>query len=73
MNCPCKGCTDRTITCHAVCPRYGAWKENHDAANQWLRDQLPVISDDAKKRQRKLIRSTARGWKGSKHRNGRDE
>lgn len=26
MICPCKGCEDRTITCHGVCKRYQEWK-----------------------------------------------
>ena len=25
--CPCKGCEDRTVTCHGACGKYQAWKK----------------------------------------------
>ena len=32
MKCPCKGCTDRTVTCHAMCERFEAWRKMKDEA-----------------------------------------
>ena len=26
MKCPCKGCHERTITCHGVCEKFAKWK-----------------------------------------------
>ena len=34
MKCPCKGCTDRTITCHSVCRRYAEWKDWKEEGNR---------------------------------------
>ena len=25
--CPCKGCDDRTLTCHGFCEKYKGWKK----------------------------------------------
>lgn len=30
MTCPCKGCTDREIGCHAKCSKYIEWKTEWD-------------------------------------------
>ena len=30
MICPCKGCTDRKIGCHAECSKYIEWKAEWD-------------------------------------------
>ena len=30
MICPCKGCTDREIGCHAKCSKYIEWKTEWD-------------------------------------------
>ena len=30
MICPCKGCTDREIGCHAKCSKYIKWKTEWD-------------------------------------------
>ena len=27
MNCPCKDCRDRTLTCHGVCIMFAAWQD----------------------------------------------
>lgn len=32
-SCPCKGCDDRTITCHSFCGRYKEWKAHIDEVN----------------------------------------
>ena len=62
MRCPCKGCTDRTITCHSVCNKYIDWKKNKDEENNWLIRQRPIMSEDGKKRLEKQMRRKARGW-----------
>lgn len=33
MKCPCKGCTDRTLTCHGFCDEYKAWKAEREQVN----------------------------------------
>lgn len=30
MKCPCKGCNDRTITCHSVCRPYQEYKADRE-------------------------------------------
>lgn len=30
MKCPCKGCLDRTITCHSVCRPYKDYKADRE-------------------------------------------
>ena len=70
MECPCRGCTDRTITCHGVCQRYQDWKKNREDVNNWLIKQRPITSETAAKkfrekvinlyRMRKLIRDTVK-------------
>ena len=62
MKCPCRGCTDRTITCHGVCRRYQDWKKQDEAEKKWLREQQPQINENAYKQQMKKIRNRARGW-----------
>jgi hypothetical protein len=34
MACPCKECTERTITCHGFCERYKDWKDERDKGNE---------------------------------------
>lgn len=65
MRCPCRGCTDRTVTCHCEgqCERWGEWRAYHEARKKWLKDQLPVTSEESKKRANKNIVQKARGWK----------
>ena len=60
---PCKGCTDRTITCHGVCKKYQAWKKEDEEKKKWLREQNPPINESALKNQRKRIKDKSRGWK----------
>ena len=33
MDCPCKGCDMRMITCHVFCQEYRAWRDEIDAKN----------------------------------------
>ena len=73
MKCPCKGCTDRTITCHGVCRLYQEWKEQAEKEAEWLRDQLPVTSEHILKQHfRKLKTAKSRKW-NLKNRYGRGE
>ena len=64
MKCPCKGCEDRTITCHGVCKRYQEWKKNLDETKKWLREQKPMQSDAREKQQNERLRTgkNSRKW-----------
>ena len=35
--CPCKGCQDRSVTCHGDCEKYKAWKIEDRAVKEYLR------------------------------------
>lgn len=37
---PCKGCTDRTLTCHDTCEKYKAWAEERRAAQKALQPSM---------------------------------
>ena len=63
MKCPCRGCEDRTMTCHGVCQRYQDWKQNHEDERRWNREQLPIISEAMIKKHHNNVRRKARGWK----------
>lgn len=65
MKCPCKGCTDRTITCHGVCKKYQDWKKNREEVNNWLIQQRPITSEHALKSKRRNVIRKARGWNRS--------
>ena len=60
MKCPCRGCTDRTITCHGVCKRYQEWKKEHEDEKEWLRKQKPQTSEALRKREIEKVRRMAR-------------
>ena len=62
MSCPCKGCTDRTITCHGVCQKYQSLRQNRDEVNNWLIKQRPLTSESALRSTKKKIIRQARGW-----------
>lgn len=61
---PCKGCTDRTVTCHGVCRRYQEWQDENEKVKQWLRDQAPITSENGLKAQNKRLRhgGKSRKW-----------
>ena len=63
MKCPCRGCPDRTITCHGVCERYQDWKKNYDDERRWIREQMPIPSERMLKKKDIEIKRKARGWK----------
>ena len=62
MSCPCKGCQDRTITCHGVCQKYQSWRQNRGDVNNWLIKQRPLASESAMRSTKKKIIRKARGW-----------
>lgn len=62
MECPCRGFTDRTITCHGVCQRYQDWKKNREDVNNWLIKQRPIQSETAAKKFREKVIKRARGY-----------
>ena len=69
---PCKGCTDRTITCHVVCTRYQEWKKELEETKQWLNDQKPVTTiHNVHERNRQMKKKKSRKW-NVKTRNGGD-
>lgn len=67
MKCPCRGCTDRTMTCHCdgQCERWEQWKEYDKDRKAWLEAQKPISSETMRKRANENIRRKARGWKRS--------
>ena len=73
MRCPCRGCTDRTVTCHSVCQRYKEWKKYNDERRAWLKAQLPMTSEGVKKREIENIRRRAKYGNGSKWGRSKDE
>ena len=45
VKCPCKNCTDRTLTCHGVCEKYAAFRKEKEAENAYnRRNDMDVIS-----------------------------
>jgi len=61
MRGPCKGCTDRHEACHDTCERYKAWKIEHDASREWMRQMtLSVTSKGAERAFREKCRSRRR-------------
>ena len=68
MKCPCRGCPDRTITCHyeGFCDKWSEWKKFHLARKAWLASFRPPSNDNVRKRETYKIRQRARGWNGKK-------
>lgn len=58
MICPCKGCVDRTITCHGVCKRYQEWKAWKDDVNRNRKEEsdLRQLSRDHEMKYRKNLK-----------------
>ena len=73
MRCPCIDCPDKGCgEKHDSCEEYRAWKNDHDETSQWLRDQVPILSEAALKgHHTKLKRGKSRKW-NVKTRNGGD-
>ena len=66
MRCPCRGCADRTITCHGVCKRYQDWKKEDEAEKKWLKSHRPAPPEGAKRAVTNRIKARARGWNGKR-------
>lgn len=47
---PCRGCPDRTVTCHGFCKKYQDWKKEHDEAMEWLKDKNSSPTSEGAKR-----------------------
>ena len=63
LMCPCKGCTDRTITCHSVCKRYDDWKIEHKKMMNAIRYHSEVArSEHAAQAYWEKIKKKKRGW-----------
>jgi len=73
MKCPCRGCTDRTVTCHGVCKRYQEWKKEHEDEKAWLKAQLPMTSEGVKKREIENLRRKAKYGNRSRWGRSKDE
>ena len=52
MDSPCKGCTERRVSCHGACERYKQWKAAHN-------------EDTAKRRTEKNLRSLVENYRFS--------
>lgn len=73
MKCPCRGCTDRTVTCHGVCKRYQEWKKYNDDRKAWLKAQMPMTSEGVKKREIENLRRKAKYGNRSRWGRSKDE
>lgn len=62
--CPCRGCADRTLTCHGVCARYQEWKKELDETKKWLNGQVPGHSEQLRKMAIENLRYPKKKWKG---------
>lgn len=47
---PCRGCPDRTVTCHGFCKRYQDWKKEHDDAMEWLKEKNSIPTSESARR-----------------------
>ena len=61
MKCPCKGCQDRTITCHGVCQKYQDWKQEREEIKKRILYEKPITNYEILKRQREKIIKIQRG------------
>ena len=66
MRCPCRGCTDRTLTCHGFCERFAEWKEEQTKKKAWLESFRHETSDAARRGERKKLIQQARGQRKRK-------
>ena len=59
MKCPCKGCVDRTVTCHGRCPRYEEFKKDKEEQNKrkYLENDAKQLSRDHEIKYRRNLKS----------------
>lgn len=43
--CPCKGCDERTVTCHGTCEKYLAWRKDLDEKNRKICEAKRVLEE----------------------------
>lgn len=73
MKCPCRGCENRSETCHGTCEGYKKWKKYNDDRKAWLKAQLPMTSEGVKKREIENLRRKAKYGNRSRWGRSRDE
>lgn len=54
--CPCKGCQDRTETCHAKCKAFAEWDQLHKRKREEYRQKV-YVERQADYARRKAIRN----------------
>ena len=64
MKCPCRGCTDRTLTCHGVGERFAEWKKYEADRKAWLATFKPPVSEQARNGEIEKLRRKKRGKSG---------
>ena len=71
MKCPCRGCLDRTLTCHYVghCQKWEDWKKYEADKKEWEEKQKPHVSEALYKKSTENIKRKARGWTRSHGKN----
>lgn len=63
LKCPCKGCTDRTITCHGVCLKYKDWQIYDRAVKEDLKERNSQrFCEYAIRASWEKLRRKKRGW-----------
>ena len=66
MSCPCKGCQERTDTCHGTCEKYKSWKAEHEKKKEWLRGHVVEQTEPRRQFFNRLERKRARGQCGKR-------
>ena len=58
MICPCKGCENRTVTCHGTCKGYTEWKAWKAEQEETRKKERPYydLSHDQEMKYRKNLR-----------------
>ena len=64
MKCPCKGCPDRTITCHGVCKKYHDWKKDLEERKEWLNKNKNIQTEQHRQNVTRMVRRNAKGHNG---------
>lgn len=62
MDCPCKGCNERQLTCHSTCVSYKRWSEERRKQLAYIREckeldeQFAIIKTSTYEKKRKCHR-----------------
>jgi hypothetical protein len=55
-DCPCKICTIRTITCHAICKEYASWRKSGiETSSYFYLEHVKFTKKDFIQRQKKRL------------------